>query len=286
MIELFINGLFTGALYALFGLGLAVTFGLMQQINLAHGDMIVLSAYLAWIVVQAAGVHPLLALPMAALAMFATGYLLQRFVLNHTAGRGVMPPLLVTFGLSIVLQNVLQMVFSADTRSLDPGAIGPAAFKIGSISVGVMPLLFLLFAVAVYAAMSMLFASTGLGRAVRATSDDARTAKLMGIETRHIFSLALGMSLAVSAVAAVFLGMRSTFSPSSGPERMLFAFEAVVLGGLGSIWGTFFGGLALGLAQAAGLAIAPIYGPLAGHLVFLAALLIRPQGIFSKGVVK
>jgi branched-chain amino acid transport system permease protein len=218
--------------------------------------------------------------------MFAAGYLLQRFVLNRTAGRGVMPPLLVTFGLSIVLQNVMQMVFSADTRSLDPGAIGSAAFKIGSISIGVMPLFFLIFAVAVYAAMSMLFAKTGFGRAVRATSDDSRTAKLMGIETRHIVSLALGMSLAVSAIAAIFLGMRSTFSPSSGPERMLFAFEAVVLGGLGSIWGTFFGGLALGLAQAAGLAIAPIYGPITGHLVFLTALLIRPQGIFPKGAGK
>lgn len=286
MIELLINGLFTGALYALFGLGLAITFGLMQQINLAHGDMIVLSAYLAWIVVQAAGINPLFALPLAAVAVFAIGYGLQRGLLNHVTGRGVTPPLLVTFGLSIVLQNLMQMAFSADTRSLDPGAIGPAAIRVGSIPVGVMPLFFLIFAVLVYAAISALFARTGFGRAVRATSDDARTAQLMGIETRHIFSLALAISLAVSAIAAVFLGMRSTFAPASGPERMLFAFEAVVLGGLGSIWGTFFGGLALGLAQALGLAIAPIYGPIAGHLVFIIALLVRPEGIFVKGATR
>ncbi|EAV41723.1 MULTISPECIES: branched-chain amino acid ABC transporter permease [Stappiaceae] len=282
MIELLLNGLFVGALYSLFGLGLAVTFGLMQQINLAHGDMIVLSAYLAWLATQALGINPLFSLPFVALLMFAFGYALQRVVLNRTIGRGPMPTLLVTFGLSIVLQNMMQIGFSADTRSLQPGSIGSAALPLGSFSIGVMPLFFFLFACLAFACTWLVFAKTSFGRAVRATSDDHRTARLMGIETGHIFSLALAISLSVSAIAAIFLGMRSTFAPAAGPERMLFAFEAVILGGLGSIWGTFFGGLALGLAQAIGLAIAPTFGPLAGHLVFLAVLLFRPAGMFAR----
>lgn len=286
MIELFLNGLFVGSLYALFGLGLAITFGLMQQINLAHGDMIVLSAYLAWIAGQAMGLHPLAALPFVAVLMFALGYLLQFAVLNRTIGRGPMPPLLVTFGLSIVLQNLMQMGFSADTRSLQPGSIGSASIPLGSFSIGVMPLFFFLFACLAFACTWLAFSKTSFGRAVRATSDDHRTARLMGIETRHIFSLALALSLSVSAIAAIFLGMRSTFAPAAGPERMLFAFEAVILGGLGSIWGTFFGGLVLGLAQAVGLAIAPTFGPLAGHLVFLAVLILRPDGMFARGTSK
>ena len=283
MIELIMNGLFVGALYALFGLGLAITFGLMQQINLAHGDLIILAAYLAFAISTKLGVHPLIALAPVAAVMSLVGYGLQRALLSRTVGRGVMPPLLVTFGLSIVLQNTMLLGFSADTRSLDPGAIGDAAFLVGRLSIGVMPLFFFLFAILVYALVAVLFARSRFGRAVRAVSDDGRTARLMGIPTDHIFALALAISLGASAVAAVFLGMRSTFSPSSGPEQMLFAFEAVVLGGLGSVWGTFFGGLALGLAQSAGLAIAPVYAPLAGHLVFLAALLVRPQGLIARG---
>jgi branched-chain amino acid transport system permease protein len=282
MIELFVNGVFVGALYALFGLGLAVTFGLMQQINLAHGDFIVLSAYVAWLIVGETGVNPLLALPIVALAMFVVGYSLQRLVLNRAVGRGVMPPLLVTFGFSIVLQNSLLMLFSADTRSLDPGEIGSAAFLVGPLSIGVMPMFFFLFSLIVFAGTAAIFARTSFGRAVRATADDGRTARLMGIDGRKIFAVALGVSTGLSAIVAIFLGMRSTFSPSSGPERLLFAFEAVVLGGLGSVWGTFFGGLLLGIAQAIGLAFAPIYGPLAGHIIFLAALLVRPQGLLAR----
>jgi branched-chain amino acid transport system permease protein len=283
MVELFINGLFVGALYALFGLGLAVTFGVMRQINLAHGDLIVLSAYAAWLITEGAGWHPLVSLPLIVILMFGLGYVLQRWLLNRTLGQGGLPPLLVTFGLSIVLQNLMLMGFSADTRGLDPGAFGAAAFTLGPISVGIMPFSFFILAIAVFAALAALFGRTGFGRAVGATADDGRVALLMGIDTRHIFAMAMALALAASAVAAVFLGMRSTFSPSAGPERMLYAFEAVILGGLGSIWGTFIGGLVLGLSQAVGLAISPIYGPLAGHLAFLAVLLFRPQGLLSIG---
>jgi len=282
MLELLLNGVFTGSLYALFGIGLAVTFGLMRQINLAHGDLIVLSAYLAFFIVEATGLHPIFALPFVALLMFAVGYVLQRFVLNRTMGQSELSPLLVTFGLSIILQNALQEMFSADTRSLDPGAIGPLAIDVGGVSVGVMPMVFLLLAIAVFAIVSMTFKGTRFGRALRATSDDGRTARLMGIEIHHIFALALGLSLAMSAVAAIFLGMRATFSPAAGPERMLFAFEAVVLGGLGSIWGTFVGGIVLGLAQSLGQSISPVYGAITGHIVFLIILLIRPQGLIVK----
>ncbi|CAN7548055.1 branched-chain amino acid ABC transporter permease [Rhizobium leguminosarum] len=282
MIETVLNGAFVGALYAMYGLGLALTLGLMRQINLAHGDLIVLSAFAAFELTSRFSIHPMLAIPVVAIMMFALGWGLQRLILERVLGHGEMPPLLVTFGLSIILQNVMLQVFSADTKNLDPGLLGTLSIKIGPYSVGILPLLTLGVAVAIFAVTAAVFGNTRFGRAVRATSDDERVARLMGIKTKKIFAAAMGISLGVSAVAAIFFGMRGTFDPSSGPERMLFAFEAVILGGLGSVWGTLFGGIALGLSQALGTLIVPSFGPLAGHLVFLFGLLLRPQGLFLK----
>ncbi|MDQ0137808.1 branched-chain amino acid transport system permease protein [Neorhizobium galegae] len=284
MLETLINGALVGALYGLYGLGLSLCLGLMRQINLAHGDFIVFSAFIALQLMTHFGIHPLLALPIVAPVMFVVGWLLQRFVIERTLGRGEMPPILVTFGLSVILQNVMLQLFSADTKSLDPGVLGTAAVHIGSVAIGVLPLLTLAVSVGIFALTAAVFGGTRFGRAVRATSDNEAIAQLMGIATRQVFANAMGFALAISAIAAIFYGMRGTFDPSTGPERMLFAFEAVILGGLGSIWGTLAGGIILGVAQAAGTFIVPSFGPLVGHIVFLIGLLLIPGGLFTKRI--
>lgn len=279
--EVLINGAFIGALYGLYGLGLSLSLGLMRQINLAHGDFIVLSAYLALQITIGFSVHPLVALPLVVIVMFALGMLTQRLVIERTLGRGEMPPILVTFGLSIILQNVMLEAFSADTRNLNPGPLGSASVDIAGLSLGVLPILTLAVSVGIFALVSAVFGHTRFGRAVRATSDNEGVAQLMGISTRTVFAVAMGLALASSAVAAVFYGMRGNFDPSTGPERMLFAFEAVILGGLGSVWGTLLGGIILGIAQSAGTLVTPSFGALAGHLVFLVGLLLVPGGLLS-----
>ncbi len=279
--EVLINGAFIGALYGLYGLGLALTLGLMRQINLAHGDFIVFSAFLTLQGSLLLGVHPLFVLPVVALVMFVVGFILQRLVIERTLGRGEMPPILVTFGLSIILQNVMLELFSADTQNLNPGPLGAASIQVAGLSLGVLPLLTLAVSFAIFWLTSAIFGSTKFGRAIRATSDSDQTAQLMGIKTSRIFAVSMGLTLAISAIAAGFYGMRGNFDPSTGPERMLFAFEAVILGGVGSIWGTLAGGIVLGLSQSAGSLINPSYGPLVGHLVFLVVLLALPGGLMS-----
>ncbi len=282
-IDPIVQGILLGGLYALFATGLSLIFGVMRLVNLAHGDLSIGAAYLALVVVRASGINPLLALLAVVPVMFGLGYVLQRGVLNLTLGRGVLPPLLVTFGFSIVIQNLLLEVFSADSQRLNPGGIETASVAIGSrLAVGWFPLITFLVAVLSLAGLQLLVSRTSLGRAFRATSDDQETARLMGIDDRRLYAFAMALSLAIVAVAGVFLGIRTTFAPSSGPDRLLFAFEAVVIGGLGSLWGTLAGGVILGVAQTVGAKLSPGWGVLTGHLVFLAVLLFRPSGLFTR----
>jgi branched-chain amino acid transport system permease protein len=282
LVETLLNGLMLGALYALFGLGLSLSLGVMRMINLAHGDLIVLGAYLCSIVVVALGISPFLALFVVVPVMFVLGWLLQRVLLNRVVGRGPLSPLLLTFGLSIVLQNLLQEVFSADTRSLSAGDIATRGFDFGGVSLGLLPLLSTAASVVIFAGTHWLIARTPLGWQARAVADDPGTARLIGVDDRNFFALITGFVFAVIAFAAVLYGIRTPFSPTAGPERLLYSFEAVVLGGLGNIWGTFAGGLIIGVAQLFGAKISSGLGPFFGHLVFLLALLARPQGLFGK----
>jgi branched-chain amino acid transport system permease protein len=277
-----VQGVLLGGLYALFALGLSLIYGVMRLVNLAHGDFIVLAAYVALSIIAATGMHPFASIPIVAALAFGAGYVVQRGVLNRTLGHDILPPLLVTFGFSIVIQNALLEIYSADNRSLKAGDLEIASVALGPITVGWFPLIVFFVSLAITAAMGVLFARTSLGRAFRATSDDPDTAKLMGIDDRHVYGLAMGLAVAIVAVAGVFLGIRSGFTPSVGPEYLLYAFEAVVIGGLGSFWGTFSGGLILGVAQAIGFKLDPGWGIIAGHLVFLAVLLARPTGLFPK----
>jgi branched-chain amino acid transport system permease protein len=215
--------------------------------------------------------------------MAVIGYALQRTILNPTLGEDLLPPLLVTFGLSIIIQNGLLELFTADSRKLNAGPIEIASVQITQgLTIGILPLLQFVVAIAVIGGLQLLFFRTPIGRAFRATSDDQSTAQLMGIDNRHLFGLAMALSLAVVAIAGVFLAVRTNFDPSIGPARLIFGFEAVIIGGLGSMWGTLAGGIILGVSQAVGAKLDPGWNLLAGHLVFLFILAIRPQGLFPK----
>jgi branched-chain amino acid transport system permease protein len=282
-LNIVIQGVLIGGLYAMFAAGLALIFGVMRLVNIAHGDLIVIAAYLSLMTTDTLGVGPLASLAVVVPLMAVLGYALQRGVLNRTLGDDLLPPLLVTFGLSIIIQNALLELFTADSRRLQAGALEIASIQLApGISLGVLPLLQFATAIAVIAALQFTFYRTALGRAFRATSDDQTVAQLMGLDNRHVFALAMAISLAIVAVAGVFLAIRTNFDPSIGPARLIFGFEAVIIGGLGSMWGTLAGGIVLGVAQAIGAQINPGWQVLAGHLAFLAILAWRPDGLFPK----
>lgn len=281
-IDTIVQGILLGGLYALFATGLSLVFGIMRLVNLAHGDLIVMGAYLILVLVTVLGLPPFVALLVALPLMFALGWGLQRFLLNRTLGDDILPPLLVTFGLSIMLQNALLHGFSADSQRLPTDALTTASLPLGPISVGVMPLLTFLSAIVVIVALNQLFYRTSLGRAFRATSDDPLTASLMGIKPAQVFATATGIALMIVAVAALYLGLRANFDPNIGPARLIYAFEAVIIGGLGSLWGTLIGGIIIGVAQTVGAALNPEWQILAGHIAFLIVLLIRPRGLFPR----
>ena len=282
-LNVILQGVLTGGLYAMFAAGLSLIFGVMRLVNIAHGDLIVLAAYVALMATTALGVNPLVSLIVVVPAMALIGYALQRGLLNRTLGEDLLPPLLVTFGLSIIIQNGLLELFTADSRKLQAGAIEIATMQVTQgLWIGVLPLLQFAVAVGVIAGLQLLFYRTALGRAFRATSDDPAVAQLMGLDTRHVFALAMALSLAVVAIAGVFLAVRSNFDPAIGPARLIFGFEAVIIGGLGNLWGTLAGGVILGVSQAIGAQIDPGWQLLAGHIAFLVILALRPQGLFPK----
>jgi branched-chain amino acid transport system permease protein len=278
-----IQGILLGGIYALFAIGLSLSFGIMRLVNIAHGDLIVLSAYVALVVGQGTGLDPIASLIVVVPAMFALGYAIQRGLLNQTLSGGLLPPLLVTFGISIIIQNGLLEGFGAYTQRLKLGAIETASLQLpGGISVGVYPLLVFGVALLALGSLQLLFYQTGLGRAFRAVSDDADTAELMGVDNRKLYAVALGIAMIFTAIAGVLFAIRTNFDPSAGPIRLILAFEAVIIGGLGSMWGTLVGGIVLGIAQAVGAALSPTWQILAGHLAFLVILIIRPSGLFPR----
>ncbi|MGZ8704856.1 MAG: branched-chain amino acid ABC transporter permease [Aeromicrobium sp.] len=283
-INALIQGVLLGGLYALLATGLSLAFGVMRLVNLAHGDLIILAAYLALVVTNATGINPFLSLPVVVPLMMLLGYALQRGLLNRALrSSGVMPPLMVTFGLAIVIQNLLLDVFSADSQGLTAGPIENDSITINDqISIGVLPLLTLIVAVAILIGLELMISRTALGRALRATADDPEAAGIVGIDHQHMYAIAMAIALSTVAVAGVFVGVRSTFSPSDGSQGLIIAFESVIIGGLGSLWGTLVGGVALGVAQAFGNQISPAYQILAGHLLFLAVLFFRPTGLLAR----
>ncbi|MGV0875996.1 branched-chain amino acid ABC transporter permease [Martelella sp. FLE1502] len=281
-LDTLVQGLLLGGLYALFAAGLSLVFGIMRLVNLAHGDLIVLAAYLILGIGTVLGLNPFVAALIAMPIMFALGYVLQIALLNRVLGEDILPPLLVTFGLSIVIQNALLQQFTADSRKLPVGSIEADSVYLGTMNIGVMPLITFASAILVILGLNWIFYRTALGRAFRATSDDPVTAQLMGIRPQGVFAVATGIAMVVATIAALYLGARANFDPSIGPARLLYAFEAVIIGGLGSLWGTLIGGLIIGVAQAFGAAINPQWQILAGHVAFVVVLLVRPRGLFPR----
>ena len=290
MIETLLQGVLLGGLYCLFALGQSLMFGVMRLTNTAQGDFVILGSFAAITAMSllanigpANGFTPfivmLLLLPLA----FGFGYALQRCVLNGTLGKDPLPSLVVTFGLSIVIQNLLLEVFSADPRSIETGGLNTESLALpGGLAIGVLPLLVFGVAVAATAALQWLFNRTQLGRAFRAVSDDKEIAELMGLNSNKVYALATAIAFMLIAVAGVLQAMRTTVSPSDGPLLLLFAFEAVIIGGMGSFWGTLIGALLLGITQQIGFRLDPGWGIWFGHIVFLAVLVVRPQGLFPK----
>lgn len=281
--EVLVQGLLLGGLYCLFALGQSLMFGVMRLTNTAQGDFIVLGAFAAIALASVVAANPAVIAVMLLPLAFGTGYVLQRYVLNGTLGRDPLPSLVVTFGLAIVIQNGLLEIFSADPRSLDSDGLNARSLAVtDGWSIGVLPLVILGVALAATAALQWLFDSTPLGRAFRAVSDDREVAELMGIQSRRVYAVATGIAFALILVAGVLQAMRTTVSPADGPLLLLFAFEAVIIGGMGSFWGTFIGAMLLGVTQQIGFRLDPGWGIWFGHLVFLVVLVVRPQGLFPR----
>jgi branched-chain amino acid transport system permease protein len=278
-----LQGVLLGGLYALFAAGLSLIFGVMRLVNIAHGEFIVLASYLALVVVQTLGVNPFVAAVFVVPLMAVFGYVLQRALLNPTLGKDLLAPLLVTFGLSVIIQNGLLAGFSADSRRILAGGVETASVPVGGgLNLGVLPLITFAVAIGVILGLEFVFTRTSLGRAFRAVSDDAEIARLMGLDNRHVYAMAMALSAAIVALAGIFLAVRTNFDPATGPMRLIFGFEAVIIGGLGSLWGTLAGGIVLGVAQTFGALIDPGYQVLAGHLVFFLILVLRPRGLFPR----
>lgn len=277
-----VQGLLLGGLFALFACGLSLLFGVIGVINLAHGDLAILGAYVAVAFLPSVHSNALWALLFVPPIFALFGYATQRTVLQRSLDSGPLTTLLVTFGLSVVLQNALLEGFSADSHSLSVGALTTEAFHPNSaVSVSYLRLGILLAAVIVLGAVQLFLRRSATGRQIRAVADDQEAAAIAGVNTRHITGIAAAIAFATVALAGLAFGMYAQFAPTSGSQLLLFAFEAVIIGGLGSLWGTLAGGCVLGLAQTIGAQVDPTIGVLAGHLVFLAVLAVRPSGLVS-----
>lgn len=275
-----VQGILLGGLYALFACGLSLMFGVMRVVNLAHGDFAVLAAYLALVVIT--GLHvPVLWSALVIAPLFgAFGYLVQRFIIQRSLDVSPLTTLLVTFGLSIVIQNSLLELASANSQSLPSGSLASASFQVnGQLSIAYESVIVFVVAVVVLVGLQVFLSRARLGRQVRAAADDQEAATIVGVNVRHVYGVAAAIAFATVALAGVAFGMYSSFDPAAGPQRLIFAFEAVVIGGVGSLWGTLAGGIILGVAQVLGAQVDSSFGVLAGHLVFLVVLALRPNGL-------
>lgn len=281
-LDAIIQGVLLGGMYAQYALGMALMFGVMRIVNIAHGDVMIL---LSLTVITLAGVLPLgniglivVIVPIAVLL----GWVLQKFILNKVVGADPLPSLIATFGLSIALQNLMLEVWSADTRSLPNSGIASASFELGGIYMGVLPVLVLICAIVLTFGLDMVLRTSRFGRGLRAAAADTEAAAMTGVDPKRIYAIATAIAVGILGLAAVFAALRATVSPSDGSAQLIYAFEAVIIGGMGSLWGAFLGAMVLGVAQAIGLRIDPGFGILFGHLVFLAVLATRPEGIMAR----
>jgi branched-chain amino acid transport system permease protein len=281
-----IQGVLVGGLYALFACGLSLMFGVMKVVNLAHGDLAVVAGYIAIGVIAVTHIPVLWSIVIVVPLMAVLGYALQRTILQGALDRSILTTLLVTFGLSVVIENGLLQFFTANSRGIGAGlALESDSFSLGSqIQIGYLPLLIFVLAVVVLLGLQYFLSRSKYGRLIRAVADDKEAAQLAGADYRHVFGIAAAIAFATVALGGIAYGMTSQLDPTAGTDTiLLFAFAAVVIGGLGSLWGTLLGGVVLGVAQQIGAQINISDELLAGFLVFLVVLAVRPQGLISRG---
>ena len=278
-----INGVLLGGLYGLFGVGLALVFGVTRIVNIMHGEFIALSAFVALgLSMLLPNAHPLLLIAPVVIVSFVLGYALQAIFVNRAMRLpDPVAPLLLTFGLSVIVRNLMVEAFGVNPRSIRRGDFAQLSVDVFGIPIGVLPLVTLALAVVLFLVLQFLLRRTEIGRIVRATADNAETVRLMGVRPASVYNIVMGLSFALAGVAGLMLALRTTFTPFSGVERLLISFEVVVMGGLGSFWGAMLGGIALGVAQLVGLRLNPNSGFLYGNLVFFAFVMLRPNGLFG-----
>lgn len=281
-LDALIQGVLLGGLYAQYALGMALMFGVMRIVNISHGDLMILLALVGVSLAASFSLGPFVLLVLLVPIAAAIGYVLQRAVLNRVVSQDPLPSIIATFGLSIALQNAMLQIWSADTRSIPGGGIEQASWQVGPIFIGVLPVIVLVVATTLTGGLDALLRFSKFGRALRASAADVEAAALTGINPKAVYAWATALAVGILGFAAVFQGLRSTVAPSDGPAQLIYAFEAVIIGGMGSVWGAFMGSMVLGISQAIGFRINPGFGILAGHLVFLAVLAVRPQGIFGR----
>ena len=281
-----IQGVLIGGLYALFACGLSLMFGVMKVVNLAHGDLAVLAGYIAIGVIAVTHVPVLWSFVIVVPVMAVLGYVVQRTMIQGALDRSVLTTLMVMLGLSFVIENGLLQFFTANTRGIGTGlSLLTASFSIGS-QIQIAYLLVVIFATAVVVLLGLQYflSRSKYGRLIRAVADDKEAAQLAGADYRHVFGIAAALAFSTVALGGIAYGMYSQLQPTTGTDTiLLFAFAAVVIGGLGSLWGTLLGGVVLGVAQQIGAQISIADETLAGFIVFLAVLVLRPQGLISQG---
>ena len=291
MTNTLIQGILLGGYYAVIACGLSFMFSVMRIINLAHGSLAVAAAYGLWLLAAKLGIPPFIGLLVVLPVMAIIGWILQRFILERSARGGTLLPILTTFGLSIVIDNLLFEQFGADTRSLAPfiGNLSYASWQLpGHVFVGKLAVLMMVTAIALIGGLQLFLSRFALGRSIRATAEDPDTAGLVGIDARRVNAVATAITMVTVGIAGAFLAMRATFNPYSGGPQLLFAFEAAVIGGAGSLWGTLLGGIVLGLAQSIGAQIHPQGFLIGGHIAFLIVLFVRLHqfGFLSFGKIR
>ena len=279
VIQVIINGILLGGIYALLGVGMTMMFGIVKLTNLAHGEFIIIGAYLSTILANAIGVDPILTIIVTVPIMFLVGMGLQSGLINRVMKIGSEPALLVTFGLSIILADAMLLIFSADAQRANV-PYNTASLRIAQgLNISVLDLIVFCISLATIIVLSIFLKKTYLGRSIRATSDDTQAASLMGVNVNRTYAIAMGIAMATAAIAGMCVSMKWVYYPSSGGNYLLTAFGVVVIGGMGSIPGTLIAGLILGLAQVIGGAN---YGQLSAYVLMVLFLAVRPQGLFSK----
>jgi branched-chain amino acid transport system permease protein len=280
------NGLLLGGLYGIVGIGMSMIFGIVRMVNLAHGDYVILASYLSLVAITLVPVNPLFTLIVVVPAMFLIGFIVQYYLLNRVLGKGIedFAPLLVAFGLSIVIQNLLLLIFTPDARALFT-TISVTTIPVGGfINIPMIYLVDFIISLLTISLLHWFFIRTYTGKAIRAASDDEGAAQLMGINTKVIYAYAMAIAAGTAGIAGVLIGMTFTFYPHTGPEYLIIAFGVVIIGGLGSLLGTFLGGLILGLAQIVGAHfLGPGFQLLSGYLILLIVLALKPTGLFARG---